>query len=67
MTDYRRNHTRARCYRDPNRLLQIIGGALVAVGLLLLFLCIPGWAWAALAGIVLVAAGVLLIRLSGGR
>ena len=67
MNDYRRNQTRARCYRDPNRLLQLIGGALVAVGLLLLFLCIPGWAWAALAGIILVAAGVLLIRLSGRR
>ena len=29
MNDYRRNQTRARCYRDPYRLLQIIGGVLV--------------------------------------
>ena len=38
--------------------------ALIALGLLLLFLCIPGWAWAALAGCLLVAAGFLLIRVS---
>jgi hypothetical protein len=45
--------------------LQIIGLVLIAIGLLLLFLCIPGWAWAALIGIILIMAGYLLLRLSG--
>ncbi len=67
MNDYRRVQTRARCYREPNRILQWIGGVLIAAGLLLLFLCIPGWAWAALAGVVLVIGGVLLLRLAGRR
>ena len=38
----------------------------LAAGLLLMFLCIPGWAWAALAGILLIAAGCALIHLSRG-
>ena len=46
------------------RTAQIIGLALIGLGLLLLFLCIPGWAWAALAGCLLVAVGLLLIRVS---
>ena len=67
MNDYRRAQTRSRCYRDPNRILQWIGGVLIAAGLLLLFLCIPGWAWAALAGVVLVIGGAVLIRLADRR
>lgn len=56
----------ARCYPTKgNRVLQIIGLVLIAVGLLLLFLCIPGWFWAALIGIILIVAGFLLLRLSG--
>jgi uncharacterized protein YjeT (DUF2065 family) len=56
----------ARCYPGQgNKVLQIIGLILIAVGLLLLFLCIPGWAWAALIGIILIAAGYLLLRLNG--
>lgn len=61
-------HTSAyvRCYPNKgNKVLQIIGLVLIAGGLLLLFLCIPGWAWAALIGIILIAAGYLLLRLSG--
>lgn len=46
------------------RTAQIIGLVLIGLGLLLLFLCIPGWAWAALAGCLLVVAGLLLIRVS---
>ena len=61
MNDYRRAQTRSRCYRDPNRILQWIGGALIAAGLLLLFLCIPGWAWAAIAGATLICLGWALI------
>ena len=55
-----------RCYpTQGNKVLQVIGLLLIACGLLLLFLCIPGWAWAAFAGIVLIAAGYLLLRLNG--
>ena len=56
----------ARCYpTQGNKVLQVIGLILIAIGLLLLFLCIPGWAWAALIGIILIAAGYLLLRLNG--
>lgn len=41
--------------------LQALGLVLIAAGLTLLFLCIPGWAWAALSGAVLVAAGYALL------
>ena len=46
--------------------LAAVGILLLAAGLLLMFLCIPGWAWAALAGILLIAAGCALIHLSRG-
>ena len=67
MSDFRPARTRVKCYRQPNRLLLGVGLVLAAVGLLLLFLCIPGWAWTALAGVVLVAGGVVLIRMATGR
>lgn len=55
------------CYKSQNNLaLQIIGLILIGIGLLLLFLCIPGWAWAALIGTLLIAAGYLLLRLNSG-
>ncbi|MBQ8200736.1 MAG: hypothetical protein IJZ74_03090 [Clostridia bacterium] len=41
---------------------RILGSVMIAAGLLLLFLCIPGWAWAALAGAALVALGYWLIQ-----
>ena len=60
-------------YRRPpvkryqrSRPLLLAGCLLLAAGLLLMFLCIPGWAWAALAGILLIGAGYALIRLSMG-
>ncbi|MGN0746804.1 MAG: hypothetical protein ACI4ML_09025 [Aristaeellaceae bacterium] len=46
--------------------LAVVGVILLAAGLLLMFLCIPGWAWAALAGVLLIAAGCALIHLSRG-
>jgi uncharacterized protein YjeT (DUF2065 family) len=61
-------HTSAyvRCFPDKeNRVLKIVGLVLIAIGLLLLFLCIPGWFWVALIGIILIVAGYLLLRLSG--
>ncbi len=38
-----------------------MGYLCIMAGLLLLFLCIPGWAWAALTGAVLICAGWALI------
>lgn len=52
-----------RCYRRPGGTLTVVGGILIAAGLLLLFLCIPGWAWAALGGAALIVLGWLLIRI----
>lgn len=47
-----------------NTPLMIAGYALLALGVLLLFLCIPCWAWLALLGLGLIVAGALLLRLS---
>lgn len=54
-----------RRYRRSPPLL-FAGWLLLGAGLLLMFLCIPGWAWAALAGILLICAGYALIRLAMG-
>lgn len=48
--------------RQDDTVLRLTGCILVSMGLLLLFLCIPGWAWAVLAGAALVAAGYFLIQ-----
>lgn len=54
----------ARCYRQTGRpLLTCAGIALAGLGALLLFLCVPGWAWVALLGFALICTGLLLLRL----
>lgn len=57
--------TSRRCYRQNARTVKLAGAVLIILGVLVLFLCIPGWAWAALAGCALTAAGVVLISVSG--
>ena len=52
----------ARRQHDPAD-IRLLGAVLLAAGLLLLFLCVPGWAWAALVGAMLVALGLWLITL----
>ena len=53
-----------RCYKQPgNQALVLAGIVLVGLGVVLLFLCIPGWAWVALLGFVLICAGLVLLRL----
>ena len=47
--------------KQPMQFLQILGLLLIAMGMMLLFICIPGWAWAAMAGAALVCAGWALI------
>ncbi len=41
----------------------LIGYALLAAGIILLFTCIPGWAWLALIGVALIAAGWLVLKM----
>lgn len=54
-----------KCYpAGNNQPLMIAGYALVVIGILLLFICIPCWAWLALLGVGLMVAGVLLLKLS---
>ena len=43
------------------RALMIARVVLVAAGLIVLLLCIPAWAWAALLGVALAIAGLVLI------
>ncbi len=52
-----------KCYPGRNKVLTIAGSALLAAGILLVFLCIPAWAWLALLGILLIAGGFVLLRL----
>lgn len=53
-----------KCYPGQNRGLVIAGCVLLAIGILLIFLCIPAWAWLALLGVGLAAAGFLLLKIS---
>ena len=50
------------CYHG-NGIAKAAGIALIILGLALLFMCVPGWAWAAAAGAALIAAGYLLLCL----
>jgi len=54
-----------KCYptgKSPT--LTMAGYVLLAVGVILLFVCIPFWAWLALLGVALIAAGWTLLKLS---
>lgn len=44
--------------------MMIVGYALIIIGVILLFCCIPCWAWMALIGVGLMIAGVLLLKIS---
>jgi hypothetical protein len=50
------------CKPPDDGLWRLLGCVFIALGLLLLFLCIPGWAWAAVAGTALVSAGWALLN-----
>lgn len=43
--------------------IKVVGYVLLAAGIILLFTCIPGWAWLALMGVLLMAAGWLILRM----
>ena len=42
---------------------RVLGYVLLAAGIILLFASIPAWAWLALTGFALLAAGFLLLKL----
>lgn len=42
----------------------MIGIALLIVGVIFLFASIPGWAWIALLGLVLIVVGYILLKVS---
>lgn len=53
---------RPRARRQRAAEMRLLGVILIASGLILLFLCVPGWAWAALVGSALVVLGWLLVK-----
>lgn len=54
-----------KCYPSgANTILKAAGIIALALGILLLFVCIPRRVWLALVGVVLIAAGWFLLKLS---
>ena len=47
-----------------SRPAMIAGYGLIILGVIMLFCCIPCWAWLALIGVGLMIAGVLLLKIS---
>ena len=59
----REDDVRVQCYPSGGSfLLRIAGYVLIGAGVLLILLCVPGWAWLALVGAALILLGLLLIR-----
>ena len=59
----REEDVRVQCYpRGRSAALRIAGFALIGAGILLILLCVPGWAWLFVLGAALILAGLLLIR-----
>ncbi len=57
------DQVRVQCYPGGRSLLlRAAGFALIGIGAVLIILCVPGWAWAALLGAALILAGLLLVR-----
>ena len=55
------NHPEHRRYPCRSS-VPVLGYVLLALGALLLFACIPGWAWLAALGVLLMAAGWLILK-----
>lgn len=54
-----------KCYPSSRRMpLAALGYVLLAVGVIVLFVCIPHWAWLALLGVGLIALGWILLKVS---
>lgn len=62
MMHKQRHGVRRQCYPSGNsKLTTIIGITLIAIGILLILLCVPAWAWLAAIGVALAAVGVILV------
>ena len=59
---YQSCRPRLACHPQEDGVWKLLGCVFIGAGLLLLFLCIPGWAWAALTGTALVCSGWALIN-----
>ena len=54
-----------KCYPSNRRPpLSVAGYVLLTAGVIVLFVCIPRWAWLALLGVGLIALGWIVLRLS---
>ena len=54
-----------KCYSTGGgKPVMIAGYALIIIGVILLFCCIPCWAWVALIGVGMMVAGVILLKIS---
>lgn len=62
---YRPYHPKPPCRTPGDGPWRMLGCLFISGGLVLLFLCVPGWAWAALAGMALICAGWALISSCG--
>ena len=49
-------------FSGRNRLAQIVGIVLMAAGLLLVLISLPGWMWCTLLGVLLISIGYLIWR-----
>ena len=59
----REDEVRVQCYPGGRSvILRIAGYVLIGAGVILILLCVPGWAWLAIVGAALILLGVLLIR-----
>ena len=60
---HREENVQTKCYPSASStFLRILGFVLIGLGLFLILLCVPGWAWLAAIGAALVLLGLLLIR-----
>ena len=55
-----------KCYpTGVSKPLRLAGIAMTILGAILLFVCVPCWAWLALLSVGLIAVGLILLKLSG--
>ena len=58
----RKDAVRRRCYPTGGTVKKVIGAVLIVLGVLLILLCMPCWAYLALLGVILIVVGMALIR-----
>jgi len=62
-----KDEVRVQCYPSGKSiLLRIAGYVLIGIGVLMILLCVPSWAWLAFLGAALILLGLMLIRKQEG-